>query len=192
MAWLALDRAIRIAKTHRTADRHVARWRTARDAVAAEVTTDGFNVALGSYTRTYGSTDMDAALLILPLLGLDRPDSSQVRGTLAAVRRTLSAGGPLLYRYPPGDDGLPGGEGAFLPCSFWLVQALAAMGDLAEAREVFEDLIALGGDLLLFPEEIDPATGAYLGNFPQGLSHAGLVQAALALRPTGPRTGPTG
>ena len=192
MAWLALDRAIRIAETHRTAARHVARWRTARDAVASEVTTAGFNVELGSYTRTYGSTDMDAALLILPLLGLDRADSSQVRGTVTELRRTLSAGGPLLYRYPPGDDGLPGGEGAFLPCSFWLVQALAAMGDLAEARKVFEDLIALGGDLLLFPEEIDPATGAYLGNFPQGLSHAGLVQAALALRPTEPRTGPTG
>ena len=182
MAWLALDRALRISTTHRTAARHVSRWRAARDTVAHEVRAEGFRDDLGSYTRTYGSTDLDAALLILPLLGLHPPDSDEVRGTIAAVRRALSAGGPLVYRYPPGDDGLPGGEGAFLPCSFWLVEALARSGDLAEAHRLFDELVALGGDLALFPEEVDPASGAFLGNYPQSLTHAGLVQAALALQ----------
>jgi GH15 family glucan-1,4-alpha-glucosidase len=181
MAWVALDRALRISRTHRTPRRDIGRWHTARDAIALEVRTAGFDQGLGSYTRTYGSRDLDGALTILPLVGLEAIDSDRVRGTLAAVRRSLSAGGPLLHRYPPGDDGLPGGEGAFLPCSFWLVQALAMTGEVTEARRLFEDLIVRGGELLLFPEEVDPSTGAYLGNFPQSLTHATLVQAALAL-----------
>jgi GH15 family glucan-1,4-alpha-glucosidase len=189
MAWLALDRALRISATHRTPTHLVSRWRTARGAIADEVRERGFDPGLGSYTRSYGSTELDAALLILPRHGLHPAGSPEVRRTIAAVRGALSAGGPLLYRYPPGRDGLPGGEGAFLPCSFWLVQALAATGDTAEARQLFEELIARGGDLLLFPEELDPATGAYLGNYPQSLTHAALVQAALALPPPGPRTG---
>jgi GH15 family glucan-1,4-alpha-glucosidase len=182
MAWLALDRALRISVTHRSPAHQIARWRSARDSVAAEVTTAGFNPELGTYTRTYGSTDIDAALLILPMIGIHPPGSARVHGTIAAVRRALSAGGPLLYRYPPGTDGLPGGEGAFLPCSFWLVQALAGTGRTTEARRLFEELLERGGDLLLFPEEMDPATDAYLGNFPQSLTHAALVQAAVALR----------
>jgi len=182
MAWLALDRALRISATHQTSARHVARWRSEREAIAEEITVDGYDDDLGSYTRTYGSADLDAALLILPVLGFHRADSERIRGTITAVRIALSAGSPLLYRYPPGDDGLPGGEGAFLPCSFWLVQALALTGDTDEARQLFEDLVARGGELLLFPEELHPVTGAYLGNFPQSLTHAALVQAALSLK----------
>jgi GH15 family glucan-1,4-alpha-glucosidase len=185
MAWLALDRALRISRTHRTSRRRLSRWEAARDAIALDVTTAGFDGHLDSYTRAYGSTDVDAALLILPRIGLEPMGSPRVRGTIAAVRRSLAAGGPLLFRYPPGADGLPGGEGAFLPCSFWLVQALAITGDLTEADQLFEALVARGGKLLLFPEEIDPTSGAYLGNFPQSLTHAALVQAALALRDAG-------
>ncbi|MGH8826079.1 MAG: glycoside hydrolase family 15 protein, partial [Jiangellaceae bacterium] len=125
-----------------------------------------------------------AALLILPLLGIEDADSPRVRGTINAIRDELSAGGPLLYRYRPGRDGLPGAEGAFLPCSFWLVQALAHTGRRAEAVELFEALLDLANPVGLFGEEMDPATGAHLGNFPQALTHAGLIQAALALRAT--------
>jgi GH15 family glucan-1,4-alpha-glucosidase len=184
MAWLALDRALRIARTHPCSTRQRDRWTKARDAVAAQVRDRGFSQELGSYTRTYGSTDLDAALLILPLVGIEPADSARMSGTLDAIRGALSAGGPLLYRYPPGQDGIAGTEGAFVPCSFWLVQALAITGRRREAIELFRELLELASPLGLFAEEIDPATGAHLGNFPQALSHAAIVQAALALRQT--------
>ncbi|GAB3039475.1 glycoside hydrolase family 15 protein [Parafrigoribacterium mesophilum] len=184
MAWLALDRAMRIAATHRCSARQRARWANARDAIAAQVHEQGFSEELGSYTRTYGSHDLDAALLILPLVGIEPTDSVRMRGTIDAIRSALSAGGGLLYRYPPGQDGIPGTEGAFVPCAFWLVQALAMTGRRPEAAQLFQDLLRRASPLGLFAEEIDPTTGAQLGNFPQALSHAALVQAALALRQT--------
>jgi GH15 family glucan-1,4-alpha-glucosidase len=186
MAWLALDRALRIASTRRTPDPQVARWHAERDAIAAEVMSAGFNPERGSYTRSYGSNDLDAAVLVLPLLDLEPRDSPRVRATIQAVRRELSAGGPLLYRYPPGQDGLPGTEGAFLPCSFWLVQALASTGRLDEAAQLFADLLELVNPLGLLPEEINPKNHGYLGNYPQALTHAALVQAALAIRDAHP------
>ncbi|QRI77022.1 glycoside hydrolase family 15 protein [Rhodococcus sp. PSBB066] len=185
MAWLALDRALRIAETHRLSSRRRRRWLAARDDLADEVLARGFDRIGNRYTRTYGSRDIDAALLVLPVLGMEDPDSHRVRGTIDAIRSELSAGGPLLYRYPPGQDGLPGVEGAFLPCSFWLVQALAFTGRRTEAGELFETLLRRAGPLGLLPEEVDPGTGAYLGNYPQALTHAAVVQAALALRAHG-------
>ena len=185
MAWLALDRGLRIAQTHRLPARQRQRWLDARNAIGVDVRTWGYNTNLGSYTRSYGSPDLDAALLVLPLIGLEDRHSVRVRRTVDAIREQLSAGGPLLFRYPPGRDGLPGTEGAFLPCSFWLVQALARTGRREEALEVFADLLAQANSLGLYAEEMDPATGAYLGNYPQALSHAALVQAALALRDPG-------
>jgi GH15 family glucan-1,4-alpha-glucosidase len=184
MGWLALDRALRIADTHRLSARQRRRWETARDAVAADVTERGFDPTRGTYTRSYGSTDLDAALLVLPLLGIEDHDSPRVRGTIDAIAAALDAGGPLLYRYPPGRDGLPGTEGAFVPCSFWLVQALARTGRAPEATERLEALLERASPLGLYAEEMDPASGAHLGNFPQALTHAALVQAALALRDT--------
>jgi GH15 family glucan-1,4-alpha-glucosidase len=188
MGWLALDRAVRIAGTHRVSARRLGRWQTARDAIAAEVRTRGFDLVRGSYTRSYGSGDLDAALLIIPLLGIEDADSPRLTGTIDAIRADLAAGGPLLYRYPPGRDGLAGTEGAFLPCSFWLVQALAHTGRRPEAVDLFEALLDRASALGLFAEEMDPATGAHLGNYPQALTHAALVSAALALRQTGPGT----
>ncbi|NYD43713.1 glycoside hydrolase family 15 protein [Nocardioides panaciterrulae] len=182
MAWLAVDRGLRIAETHRLSDRRRRRWLAARDAIGVDVRAAGYSSALGSYTRSYGSPDLDAALLVLPLVGLEDPHSSRVRGTVDAIRERLSAGGPLLFRYPPGRDGLDGTEGAFLPCSFWLVRALACTGRRDEALRVFQDLLARASSLGLYAEEMDPTTGAHLGNFPQALTHAALVQAALALR----------
>jgi len=182
MGWLALDRALRIAATRRTPVQDVRAWTDAREQLADEVRSRGFDETRHTYTRSYGSSDVDAALLVLPQLGIEPPGSPRVRGTIDAIRDQLGAGGPLLYRYPPGRDGLAGLEGAFLPCSFWLAQALATTGRLDEAYEVFGALVARGSHLGLYAEEMDPVTGAHLGNFPQGLTHAALIQAALALR----------
>lgn len=182
MGWLALDRALCIGDTNRLPARQRQRWQTARDAIAGAIRANGFDPVRGSYTRNFGSPDLDAALLILPTLGLEAPGSPALRGTIDAIGRELSAGGPLLYRYPPGHDGLPGTEGAFLPCSFWLVEALAETGRRPEAVALFENLLELATPLGLYGEEMDPATHAHLGNFPQALTHAALIQAALALR----------
>jgi GH15 family glucan-1,4-alpha-glucosidase len=182
LALLAQRRALRIAGSHRTSSRRRQRWAVERDALATEIATDGFGTARASYSRTYGSSDVDAALLVLPLLEIEPADSFRVRGTIDTIRSDLTAGGPLLYRYRPGHDGLPGSEGAFVPCSFWLAQALARSGRLEEATKLFDALVALCSPLGLYAEEIDPVSHHHLGNFPQALSHAALVQAALALR----------
>ena len=121
--------------------------------------------------------------MILPLLEFHPADSPRVRGTIDAVTRDLDAGSPLLYRYPPGRDGLPGIEGAFLPCSFWLVQALARSGRRAEADALFRDLLDAGRPpRACTPKRWIPPTHQHLGNYPQALTHAALVQAAIALR----------
>ncbi|MFI6761050.1 glycoside hydrolase family 15 protein [Micromonospora sp. NPDC050417] len=182
MGWLALDRALRVAESHRLPDRQRRRWRDARDAVAADVRAHGFDPFRSSYVRAYGSTQLDASLLVLPLLDFEPSTCVRTSGTIEAIRTELSAGGPLLYRYPPGDDGLPGTEGAFLPCSFWLVQALARTGRVDEAIEMFRSLLDRASPLGLYGEQMDPATGLHLGNYPQTLTHATLVQAALAIR----------
>jgi GH15 family glucan-1,4-alpha-glucosidase len=189
MAWLALDRALRIASTHRTSARRRARWQHERAAIAEEVYQRGYDENLGSYTRAYESDELDAANLILPLVGIEPADSARVRGTVDAIERALAAGGPLLYRYPPGRDGLPGSEGAFVPCAFWLVQALARTGRAGRATERMAALVRLASPLGLYAEEMDPSTGAHLGNYPQALTHAALVQAALALRDVGVELG---
>jgi GH15 family glucan-1,4-alpha-glucosidase len=182
MAWLALDRAIRIADSRGDRRRHRrSRWAQARDTIAIEIRERGFDSDQGAYTAAYDTDEMDAAVLALPVLEFEPADSVRVIGTVDAIRRRLGAGGPLVYRYPPGTDGLAGGEGAFLPCSFWLVRALARTGRADEARALLDQLIDLGGPLGLYGEEMDPATGEHLGNFPQALTHAALVQAILAL-----------
>jgi GH15 family glucan-1,4-alpha-glucosidase len=189
MAWLALDRATRIAAAR--GDRRQRRqqqWTNARDALANDIRTRGYNPAQRAYTAMYDSAELDAAVLVLPVLEFEPPSSPRVVGTVDAIRSRLSAGGPLLYRYAPGTDGLEGGEGAFLPCSFWLVQALARTGRKDDAHALLDELLGLGGPLGLFGEEMDPATEQHLGNFPQGLTHAALVQAVLALGDT-PATG---
>ena len=190
MGWLALDRALRIADTRRVRQARRHRWRTQRDAIAADIRAHGFNTTLGAYTRTYHSSDLDAALLILPLIGIEPPGSPRITGTIDAIRRELAAGGPYLYRYRPGKDGLPGTEGAFLPCSFWLVQALAHLGRLDEARQLMHKLLD-AAPLGLFSEEADPTTGELLGNYPQAFTHATLLQATLALRDTATRDKPS-
>jgi GH15 family glucan-1,4-alpha-glucosidase len=181
MAWLALDRAERMSKSYGGRHSNGPRWRRESSALAREIRRRGFSDELNSYVWSYGSEELDAALLILPLLEFEDPDSPRLHGTIAAVRANLEAGRGLVYRYRPGLDGLEGTEGAFLPCSFWLVQALARVGEVEEAVGLFEELLRLSNDVGLFPEEIEPSTGAHLGNFPQAFTHATLIQAALAI-----------
>ncbi len=184
MAWLALDRALRISETRGSSSRRQRRWLGERDALATQIRSEGFDERLGAYTGAYGSGELDAAVLLLPVLDFEPDDSPRVAGTIDAIRERLSAGGPLLHRYEPGTDSLEGGEGAFLPCSFWLAQALARTGRLDEALAVFEELAGLANPLGLYAEEIDPVSHQHLGNFPQALTHASLVQAARALGET--------
>ena len=181
MAWLALDRALRISETRGSSSRRQRRWLGERDALATQIRSEGFDERLGAYTGAYGSGELDAAVLLLPVLDFEPDDSPRVAGTIDAIRERLSAGGPLLHRYEPGTDSLEGGEGAFLPCSFWLAQALARIGRIDEATAVFEELVGLANPLGLYAEEIDPVSHQHLGNFPQALTHASLVQAARAL-----------
>lgn len=182
MAWTALDRAIALADAHRTRARRVRRWFAARDAIRDQVTTSGFDQQRATFTRAYDDPGLDAALSLVGVLGFEDPDSPAVLGTLAAIQSQLGASGPLLYRYTAGADGLDGGEGAFLPCSFWLAHALAAAGQADDAGQMLTDLKKFGGTLGLFPEEIDPSTGSALGNYPQALTHSSLVRACIALR----------
>ncbi|MFN2625246.1 MAG: glycoside hydrolase family 15 protein [Mycobacteriales bacterium] len=180
MAWLALDRAIRLAAAFPVRQSRVARWTAACGQLANELLRRGLDDEGAAYVRAYGAADRDAALLLLPVLEFDR-DDERVRATIDAIRDQLGAGGPLVYRYSPGSDGLPGSEGAFLPCSFWLVQALARTGRVATAKRLFASLLNRANDVGLFAEELDPQTGTHLGNFPQALTHAALIQAAMAL-----------
>ncbi|MDP8959170.1 MAG: glycoside hydrolase family 15 protein [Actinomycetota bacterium] len=180
MGWVALDRASRMARSYRVRPSRLRRWEREREALGRQVGHQGFDPQRNSYVRAYGGEDLDAALLLLPVLEFEEPGSPRVSGTVEAIRRELDFGDGLLYRYPPQSDGLEGKEGAFLACSFWLAQALARLGRIAEAMELFEKLWELSNDVGLFAEEMD-SSGRHLGNFPQALTHAALIQAALAI-----------
>ncbi|MDQ4143632.1 MAG: glycoside hydrolase family 15 protein, partial [Actinomycetota bacterium] len=190
MAWLALDRAARMAESHSARRGDVDRWREQRDLLAQDIRQAGFDHDRNAYVGRYGSSDLDAALLLLPVLEFE-PSSTRVAGTVAAIRNELEAGKGVLYRYRHAEDGLEGDEGAFLPCSFWLVQALARTGELLEAEQLFDHLLSFANDVGLLSEELDPETGELLGNFPQALTHATLIQAALAIQTaSGARSSP--
>ncbi|MDP9070407.1 MAG: hypothetical protein M3N68_03805 [Actinomycetota bacterium] len=148
----------------------------AKGAIHAEVLERGFDARRQTYVGEYDRPELDGALLLLPVIGMEEPTSPRVVGTVDAVAHELHAGGPFFYRHAPQ------GEGAFLPVSFWMVQALAFTGRHDEAQELFEKLLPVGGPLGLLSEEADPTSGDLLGNYPQALSHAALLQAALALQ----------
>jgi GH15 family glucan-1,4-alpha-glucosidase len=188
MAWVGFDRMIRTAERSGL-DAPLDRWRAARDAVHRQVCEHGFDTERGTFTQFYGSKGLDAALLLIPRVGFLPPEDLRVRGTVDAVRKELCEDGFVLrYRTdadPHADsgtvDGLPGSEGAFLACSFWLADALALTGRHDEARELFERLLDLRNDVGLLSEEWDPKANRQLGNTPQAFSHVGLVNTAMAL-----------
>ncbi|MEU3921622.1 glycoside hydrolase family 15 protein [Streptomyces sp. NPDC029004] len=183
MAWVAADRAVRTLERHRSLHGDADRWRAMRDEVHRQVCEKGFDPVRNTFTQSYGSVELDAAALLIPRVGFLPPDDPRVIGTVDAVREELGTGG-LVRRYSTDSrtvDGLPGGEGAFLACSFWLVDALRLTGRVKEARELFQRLLALRNDVGLLAEEYDPVAGRQVGNFPQAFSHIGLVVSALAL-----------
>jgi GH15 family glucan-1,4-alpha-glucosidase len=179
MCWVALDRLLRLAEKGIVAV-PAARFARERDAIRRVVEERGWNEQLGCYVDELDGEELDASLLLLGVYGFADPASPRVRATLARVREGLGVNG-LLYRYPPGRDGLPPGEGAFGVCGFWCVEALARAGETGEALDLFDRLVTRGNDLGLFAEEIHPETGAALGNFPQAFTHLGLINAAQVL-----------
>ncbi|GHK05377.1 glucoamylase [Streptomyces sp. Y2F8-2] len=183
MAWVAADRGVRTLEEHPHLDGDLDGWRAMRAEVHRDVCERGYDPDRNTFTQYYGSRALDASLLQIPLVGFLPPDDPRVTGTIDAVRAELSLDG-LLLRYDlwhTDVDPLPGGEGAFLACSFWLADALHLTGRTDEARELFERLVGLCNDVGLLAEEYDPVTGRQLGNFPQAFSHLGLVGTALAL-----------
>jgi GH15 family glucan-1,4-alpha-glucosidase len=180
LCWVALDRLIQMHDEGHLEIR-VDAFRAERDAIRAEVERRGYNSRLGSYTRVFDGEELDASLLTLPLYGFVDGRHPRMRSTCARIHQRLARDG-LVYRYEATtDDGLPPGEGAFGICSFWAVECLARGGDLAGATAAFERLLACANDVGLFAEEVDPETGAALGNFPQAFTHVGLINAALTL-----------
>jgi GH15 family glucan-1,4-alpha-glucosidase len=176
---VALDRAIRLAAEHDLPSRHVNRWKAEAAAIQDFVETRCWSERRGSYTRAAGTEDLDASLLMLSAIGFGDPAGRRMNGTIDAIIKDLRHG-PFVYRYLT-DDGLPGMEGCFLNCSFWLVAALARAGRLDEATAFMNELVAKANDIGLFSEEIDPRSGMFLGNFPQALVHLSLIDAALAI-----------
>jgi GH15 family glucan-1,4-alpha-glucosidase len=184
MAWLAFDRAIKMVETCGCAAyENIDRWQKIRDQIHADVCEFGYNPKKKAFTQVYGSEALDASLLTMPLTGFLPVTDERVRGTIDAIERELMHDGFVL-RYRPqetGVDGLPGNEGVFLPCSFWLADCWHLLGRRKEARELFERLLDVRNDLGLLAEEYDPRTKRQLGNFPQAFSHVALVSCARIL-----------
>ena len=184
MAWLAFHRAVQLVEQcSYKANKEVERWREARDKIHRQICQRGYNPRKKAFTQSYGSNALDASLLLMPMVGFLPPDDPRVIGTIDAIERELMVKG-LVLRYRVADtrvDGLAGGEGVFLPCSFWFASCLYMIGRKRQARQLFERLLKLRNDLGLLSEEYDPVARRQLGNFPQAFTHVSLVIAARIL-----------
>jgi len=189
MAWVAFDRAARFVEEF---DRNgpVDRWRSIAEEIRNEVCTKAWNGEKEAFAQSYGSDALDASVLLLPIVGFLPATDARIVSTVEAIRRELTVDG-LVQRYGPeaSVDGLPGGEGVFLPCSFWLASVLSLQGRHDEARELFERLLDLRNDLGLLSEEWDPVAGRQLGNFPQAFTHLALIETAFTLSEGGASEG---
>jgi GH15 family glucan-1,4-alpha-glucosidase len=181
MCWVAFDRAVKSCE-HFSLEGPVERWRTIRDAIHADICEHGYDPSRNTFVQCYGAQGLDAALLLIPQVGFLSPDDSRVAGTVAAIERELLRDGFVLrYATENVDDGVGGDEGAFLACSFWLADAYVMLGRIDDATRLFERLLSIRNDLGLLAEEYDPVRRRLLGNFPQGLSHIGLIDTAYNL-----------
>jgi GH15 family glucan-1,4-alpha-glucosidase len=181
MAWAAFDRAVKLAEQFKY-EAPIERWKTIRDAIHEEICTQGYNKKKRCFVQAYGSQQLDASLLLMPVVGFLPGTDARVRATVRAIERELMPDG-LVLRYNTGKvhDGLPAGEGVFLACSFWMVSSLKAVGRNRDARKLFERLLRLRNDLGLLSEEFDVERKRLVGNFPQAFSHIALVNAAFNL-----------
>ncbi|MCC9708513.1 glycoside hydrolase family 15 protein [Streptomyces sp. MNU76] len=189
MAWVAVDRTIKLIESG-DADGPLEKWRELRDDIHRDVCEKGYDKERNTFTQSYGSKELDASLLLIPQMGFLPPDDKRVIGTIEAIQRELSTPDGFILRYPTsgeeeGVDGLPGDEGAFLACSFWMADDLAMIGRVDEARKLFEKLLSLRNDLGLLAEEWDPVLKRQVGNFPQAFSHVPLIDTALRLTASG-------
>ncbi len=192
MAWVAFDRAVRAGERDGL-DGPVEAWRAARDDVRAEVCAKGWNDQRQAFTQYYGSDHLDASVLMIPLVGFLPADDPRVVSTVEAIQRELMVDGFVLrYQNSSGVDGLPGREGAFLPCTFWLADCLAGMGRVEEATTIFNRLVGLANDVGLISEEYDPVRKRLVGNFPQAFTHVGLINTARNLAAASARSAPPG
>ncbi|SEF14786.1 Glucoamylase (glucan-1,4-alpha-glucosidase), GH15 family [Rhizobiales bacterium GAS191] len=181
MAWVAFDRTIKRGEAGGR-EAPFDKWRAVRDAIHRDVCEKGFDREIGSFVQAYGSTALDASLLRIPVVGFLPAQDERVRGTIAAIERGLMIDGLVLrYRTEETEDGLPVGEGAFLPCTFWFADCLVLLGRLDEATALFERLASLCNDVGLLAEEYDPRAKRMLGNFPQAFSHVALINTGLRL-----------
>jgi GH15 family glucan-1,4-alpha-glucosidase len=193
MAWVAVDRTVKLIESGDVdAPAEATRWRALRDEIHHAVCEHGYDKERNTFTQSYGSRELDASLLLIPQVGFLPPDDKRVIGTIEAIQRELSTTDGFVLRYPTTADhtaenldGLPGDEGAFLACSFWLADDLAMIGRVDEARRLFEKLLALRNDLGLLAEEWDPRRRRQVGNFPQAFSHVPLIDTALRLTASG-------
>jgi alpha,alpha-trehalase len=179
MCWAALDRAVTLADDLGAGDR-VEGWARSRDEIRAAILEHGWSERAGAFAQSFGSDALDASNLVMPIVGFLPATDPRMRSTIEAIAERLTDERGLVYRYLA-EDGLPGQEGTFLLCTFWLAQAWALAGEVARAREVFERAAGYANDVGLLAEEVDPSTGELLGNFPQAFSHIGLINAAWAI-----------
>jgi GH15 family glucan-1,4-alpha-glucosidase len=185
MAWVAVDRAVKAVERYGH-EGPVDRWRHLRTVIHDDVCKNGYDPAMGAFVQFYGSKLLDASLLMIPLVGFLPAKDPRVLGTVKAIQQHLASDG-LVARYHtvPDVDGLPPGEGAFLPCTFWLADNLALQGRYDEAREIFERLLSLRNDVGLLSEEYEPVSRRLVGNFPQAFTHVGLINTAWNLARNG-------
>jgi GH15 family glucan-1,4-alpha-glucosidase len=180
MNWVALDRAVRLAPALGATAEQVAAWSEHRDRIRAAILEQGWSDRAGAFTQAFGRDDLDASVLMMPIVGFLPATDPRMRATIEAIADQLTDEHGFVYRYLS-EDGLPGGEGTFGICTFWLAECLARAGEVERARVLFDRMAACANDVYLLAEEVAPATGELLGNFPQAFTHIGLVHAALAI-----------
>ena len=187
MAWVAFDRAVMLAEQLKY-DAPIEKWKTIREAIHSEICAGAFNKSKNSFTQAYGTEELDAALLLMPVVGFLPGSDPRVKGTVEAIERELMPRGFVLrYDTSKVQDGLPPGEGVFLACSFWMVSSLKAIGRKRDAQKLFDRLLGLCNDVGLLSEEFDPEHNRMVGNFPQAFSHIAMVNAAFDLEADGAR-----
>ena len=174
---MAIDRAIKTA-SYLQDNRHIDKWKRTRWEIKKDILDKGFNPEKGTFVQSYGSNLLDASLLTMPLVGFINPRDPRSISTIRAIEKELTSTQGFVYRYKGYDDGIEGSEGAFIICTFWLIDNLILLGETEKARTLYDKLIASSNDLGLLSEQIDPETGNLLGNFPQTYSHAGIINTA--------------